>query len=206
MLPVVILGGIFGGFVTATEGAALAVLAAFLIGTFVYREIQLTELYHALTEGVTQTAVVMMMVASSAVLGLYLTETQAPQRLAEGVLGLTDSKLVVLLIINLLLFAIGTVMHGAAAIVLTVPIFMPLVRQFGIDPVQFGLILTLNIALGQQTPPVASVLATACSIAKTDMWETTKTNLPFIGVLVGVLLIVTYLPWVPLVLVDLIYR
>ena len=206
VLPVVILGGIFGGFVTATEGAALAVLAAFLIGTFVYREIQLTELYHALTEGVTQTAVVMMMVASSAVLGLYLTETQAPQRLAEGVLGLTDSKLVVLLIINLLLFAIGTVMHGAAAIVLTVPIFMPLVRQFGIDPVQFGLILTLNIALGQQTPPVASVLATACSIAKTDMWETTKTNLPFIGVLVGVLLIVTYLPWVPLVLVDLIYR
>ena len=206
VLPVVILGGIFGGFVTATEGAALAVLAAFLIGTFVYREIQLTELYHALTEGVTQTAVVMMMVASSAVLGLYLTESQAPQRLAEGVLGLTDSKLVVLLIINLLLFAIGTVMHGAAAIVLTVPIFMPLVRQFGIDPVQFGLILTLNIALGQQTPPVASVLATACSIAKTDMWETTKTNLPFIGVLVGVLLIVTYLPWVPLVLVDLIYR
>ncbi|MGJ8544120.1 MAG: TRAP transporter large permease [Sulfitobacter sp.] len=206
ILPMIILGGIFGGFVTATEGAGLAVISAFVIGVFVYREIKLDELFHALTEGVTQTAVVMMMVAASAVLGLYLTETQVPQRLAQGVLGLTENKLLVLLIINIFLFVIGTVMHGAAAIILTVPIFMPMVHQFEIDPVQFGLILTLNIALGQQTPPVASVLATSCSIAKTDMWATTKANLPFIGVLVGVLMLVTYVPAVPLFLVDYIYR
>lgn len=206
ILPMIILGGIFGGFVTATEGAGLAVISAFIIGVFVYREIKLNELFHALTEGVTQTAVVMMMVAASAVLGLYLTETQVPQRLAQGVLELTENKYLVLLIINIFLFAIGTVMHGAAAIILTVPIFMPMVHQFEIDPVQFGLILTLNIALGQQTPPVASVLATSCSIAKTDMWATTKTNLPFIGILVAVLMLVTYVPTVPLFLVDYIYR
>ena len=206
VLPMIILGGIFGGFVTATEGAGLAVISALIIGVFIYREIKLNELFHALTEGVTQTAVVMMMVAASAVLGLYLTETQVPQRLAQGVLELTENKFLVLLIINIFLFAIGTVMHGAAAIILTVPIFMPMVHQFEIDPVQFGLILTLNIALGQQTPPVASVLATSCSIAKTDMWATTKTNLPFIGVLVAILMLVTYVPAVPLFLVEYIYR
>ncbi|MFN4172171.1 MAG: TRAP transporter large permease subunit, partial [Pseudorhodobacter sp.] len=91
------------------------------------------------------------------------------------------------------------------AIILTVPIFMPLVHQMGIDPVHFGIILTLNIALGQQTPPVASVLITACSIAKTDVWGTTKTNLPFIGILVGVLLMVTYVPAIPLWLVGVFY-
>jgi TRAP-type C4-dicarboxylate transport system permease large subunit len=97
------------------------------------------------------------------------------------------------------------VLHGAAAIILTVPIFMPLVHQLGIDPVQFGILLTLNIALGQQTPPVASVLVTACSIAKTDVWKTTRTNLPFIAVLVAVLLLVTYVPAVPLTLVEVFY-
>jgi TRAP-type C4-dicarboxylate transport system permease large subunit len=89
---------------------------------------------------------------------------------------------------------------------LVVPIVLPLVHQVGIDPVQFGLIMTLNIAVGQQTPPVASVLVTSCSIAKTDIWETTKVNIPFILVLLGVLMLVTYVPAVPLTLVDFFYK
>lgn len=202
LLPVIILGGIFGGFVTATEGAALAVVTALFIGVFVYREINLSKLYHALVDGVNQTAVVMLLVASSAVLGLYLTETELPQKLANGIMTLTTNKLAVLMIINLFLLFVGMVLHGAAAIILTVPIFMPLIHQMGINPIHFGILLTLNIALGQQTPPVASVLVTACSIAKTDVWGTTKTNLPFIAVLVSVLLLVTYVPAVPLWLVG----
>jgi tripartite ATP-independent transporter DctM subunit len=205
LLPVIILGGIFGGVVTATEGAGLAVLAALLIGMFVYRELDFGKLGDALVDGVLQTAVVMLLVAASAVLGLYLTETRMPQRLAAGIIGLTDDPFLVLMIINVFLLLVGMVLHGAAAIILTVPIFMPLVNQLGIDPVHFGILLTLNIALGQQTPPVASVLVTACSIAKTDVWATTRTNLPFIGVLVLVLLIVTYLPAVPLWLVGVFY-
>lgn len=205
ILPVIILGGIFGGIVTATEGAGLAVLAALLIGGFIYRELNATKLYHALVDGVNQTAVVMLLVASSAVLGLYLTETELPQRLAQGITGITTNPLAVLMIINVFLLFVGMVLHGAAAIILTVPIFMPLVHQLGIDPIQFGILLTLNIALGQQTPPVASVLVTACSIAKTDVWSTTRTNLPFIGVLVLVLLLVTYVPAVSLSLVDVFY-
>jgi len=206
LLPVVILGGIFGGVVTATEGAALAVVTALFIGTVVYRELDLSKLYHAMIDGVVQTSVVMLLVAASAVLGLYLAETGLPQRLAGGITGITTNVLVVLMIINVFLLFVGMVLHGAAAIILTVPIFMPLVQQLGIDPVQFGIILTLNIALGQQTPPVASVLVTACSIAKTDVWSTTRANLPFIGVLVLVLLLVTYVPAVPLSLVELFYR
>jgi tripartite ATP-independent transporter DctM subunit len=206
LLPVIILGGIFGGFVTATEGAGLAVVAALIIGTLIYRDLEISQLYDALMEGVTQTATVMLLVATSAVLGLHLTETELPQKLTMAVTQLTTDPILVLMIINVMLFVLGMFLHGAAAIILTVPILMPLINQVGIDPVHFGIILTLNIALGQQTPPVASVLATSCAIAKTDIWSTTRANLPLIGVLLLVLLLVTYIPAIPLTLVEMFYR
>jgi len=204
-LPVIILGGIFGGIVTATEGAGLAVVAALIIGGLIYREINWTHLRKAMIEGVTQTAVVMLLVATSAVLGLYLTEIQIPQAFAHWMTSFSSNKIVVLALLNVMLFVVGMFLHGAAAIILIVPIVMPLVHQIGINPIQFGLIMTLNIAIGQQTPPVASVLVTSCSIAKTDIWETTKVNIPFILVLVGVLMLVTYFPPVSLTLVNLFY-
>ena len=204
-LPVIILGGIFGGIVTATEGAGLAVVAALIIGGFIYREINWRHLRKAMVEGVTQTAVVMLLVATSAVLGLYLTEMQVPQTFAKWMIGFTSNKYMVLALLNVMLFVVGMFLHGAAAIILIVPIVMPLVHEIGVNPIQFGLIMTLNIAIGQQTPPVASVMVTSCSIAKTDIWETTKVNIPFILVLVGVLLLVTYFPPVSLTLVNLFY-
>jgi tripartite ATP-independent transporter DctM subunit len=206
LLPLVILGGIFGGVVTATEGAGLAVVAALLIGGFVYREIAIKELHAALLEGVTQTAVVMLLVATSAILGLYLTESEMPQRFARWITSISNDRVVVLMMLNCMLLVLGMVLHGAAAIILIVPIVMPLINEIGVDPVQFGIILTLNIAIGQQTPPVASVLVTACSIARTDIWATTRTNLPFIAVLFALLMVVTYIPIVPLGLVEIFYR
>lgn len=205
LLPVIILGGIFGGVVTATEGAAIAVMAALFIGVFIYREVKVNEIVQALIDGVVQTAIVMTLVAASGVLGLYITETQAPQRFAAAVLSLSTEKWVILLILNFVLFLVGMVLHGAAAIILVTPVALPLILAVGIDPVHFGIILTLNIAVGQQTPPVASVLATACSIAKTDMWETTRTNLPFIGILVAIVLAVSYIEAIPMTLVRLLY-
>ena len=205
-LPVIILGGIFGGIVTATEGAGLAVVASLFIGGVIYRELNWKHLRKAMIEGVMQTAVVMLLVATSAVLGLYLTEIQVPQNFARWVMDLTNNKYAVLALLNCGLFVIGMFLHGAAAIILVVPIVMPLIHQIGIDPIQFGLIMTLNIAVGQQTPPVASVLVTSCSIAKTDIWETTKVNIPFILVLLGVLLLVTYVPAISLTLVDYFYK
>ncbi len=205
VLPIIILGGIFGGFVTATEGAGLAVVAALGIGALIYRELSFKNLYRALVEAVIQTAVVMLLVATSAVLGLYLTEMQVPQQLAAQILALTQNPYLVLGLLNVLLLVLGMFLHGAAAIILVVPIVLPLVHQVGVDPVHFGLIVTLNLAIGQQTPPVASVLATACSIARADVWRTTQTNLPMIGVLLLVLLLVTYVPIIPLGLVQVFY-
>jgi tripartite ATP-independent transporter DctM subunit len=205
-LPVIILGSIFGGVVTATEGAAMAVLAALFIGTIVYRELNLAHLRTAMIDGGVQTAVVMLLVATSGLLGVYLTESQVPQRLAAGIMELTSNKYVVLAILNVLFLMLGLFLHSAAAIILTVPIVLPLVKAVGIDPVHFGLIVTINLGIGQQTPPVASVLMTACAIAKADMWEVTKVNIYFIGVLITILLLVTYVPVTGMGLVDFFYR
>ena len=205
-LPMIILGAIFGGVVTATEGAALAVIAALFIGLVVYRELDLKHLKTAMIEGGVQTAVVMLLVASSAVLGSYLTEIQAPQKLAQGITALTTNKWAVLALLNLLFLLLGMFLHSAAAIILVVPVVMPLVRSVGIDPVHFGLIVTVNLGIGQQTPPVASVLMVACSIAKATVWEVTRVNLYFIAVLVAILLMVTYIPVTGMGLVNLFYR
>ncbi len=204
-LPIIILGGILGGVVTATEGAALAVVAALFIGLVVYRELDWAHLKEAMIEGGVQTAVVMLLVAASALLGVYLTEVQAPQRLAVSVAELTNNKYFVLGLLNLLFLVLGFFLHSAAAIILVVPVVMPLVQAVGIDPVHFGLIVTINLGIGQQTPPVASVLTAACSIAKADIWEVSKVNVYFVGVLLFILLMVTYVPAIPMSLVDLFY-
>ncbi|MBM3572041.1 MAG: TRAP transporter large permease subunit, partial [Alphaproteobacteria bacterium] len=124
----------------------------------------------------------------------------------QSISALTSNKYVVLALLNLLFLFLGLFLHSAAAIILTVPIVMPLVRSVGIDPVHFGLIVTINLGIGQQTPPVASVLMTACSIAKADIWEVSKVNVWYIGVLVGVLVLVTYVPILPMGLVEIFYR
>ena len=201
-MPVIILGGIFSGLVTATEGAGLAVLAALVIGLFIYRDLDIWRLRRTMLEGVSQTGVVMLLVASSAALGLFLTQAQVPQQLAAQITEVTTNPLIVLALLNVLLLVLGMFLHGAAAIILVVPVVMPLVTAVGIDPVHFGIIVTLNLAIGQQTPPVASVLITSCSIAKAGIWETSRTNLPFIGVLAFILLLVTYVPSVSLVLTE----
>jgi len=201
-MPVIILGGIFSGLVTATEGAGLAVLAALVIGLFIYRDLDIWRLRRTMLEGVSQTGVVMLLVASSAALGLFLTQAQVPQQLAAQITEVTTNPLIVLALLNVLLLVLGMFLHGAAAIILVVPVVMPLVTAVGIDPVHFGIIVTLNLAIGQQTPPVASVLITSCSIAKAGIWETSRTNLPFIGVLAFILLLVTYVPSVSLALTE----
>ena len=204
-LPLIILGGIFGGFVTATEGAGLAVVAAIVIG-LIYRELDWKHLRQAMVDGSVQTAVVMLLVAASVLVGEYLTEAQVPQRLADGIGNITQNKYLVLALLNLFFLVVGLFLHSAAAIILVVPIVMPLVHQVGIDPVHFGIIVTLNLGIGQQTPPVASVLVTACSVAKADIWEVSKVNIYFIGVLFTMLMLVTYVPAIPMSLVEFFYR
>jgi tripartite ATP-independent transporter DctM subunit len=206
LLPIIILGGIFGGVVTATEGAALAVVAALFVGLVIYRELDIAELKRAIIEGGVQTAVVMLLVATSALLGTYLSEVQAPQHLAEAVSAMTHDKWLVLALLNLLFLLLGMFLHSAAAIILVVPVVMPLVNAVGIDPVHFGLIVTVNLGIGQQTPPVASVLMVASAIAKESIWQVTRVNVWFVAVLIAVLLLVTYVPVTGLGLVHLFYQ
>jgi tripartite ATP-independent transporter DctM subunit len=206
LLPVVILGAIFSGVVTATEGAGLAVVTALFVGGVIYRDLDFRHFYKAAVDGAVQTAVVMLLIAASALLGVYLTESQVPQQLAAAMMEFTQNKYAVLGILNVFFLILGLFLHSAAAIILVVPIVIPLVQQLGIDPVHFGIIVTLNLAIGQQTPPVASVLIATCSIAKADIWEVSKVNVWFVGVLLAVLLLITYVPPVPMALVDYFYR
>lgn len=204
-LPVIILGGIFGGYVTATEAAGLAVLAAVVISLW-YRQVDLQHLRRSMLDGGMQTAVVMLLVAASVVMGGFLTRAQYPQDLAAGILSITENKWLVLLILNVFFLIIGFFLHSAAAIILVVPIVIPLIDAVGIDPIHFGLVVTLNLAIGQQTPPVASVLITACAVARANIWDVTKVNIYFIAVLLTVLLMCTYIPSIPLFLVDYFYK
>ena len=198
LIPVVIWVGILGGIATATEVAALAVLAALLIGVLIYRELSGRQTLDILRDSVGQTASVMLIVASSAVLGWFLTSEQVPQKFARMILETTDNKFLILIFLNLFFFVAGMFLHSAAAIILIVPIVLPLVRQIGVDPIHFGIIVTINLGVGQQTPPVATVLFTTAAIAKISFWEVFKVGWPFTLVLALVTLLVTYVPWISL--------
>jgi tripartite ATP-independent transporter DctM subunit len=204
-LPVIILGGIFGGYVTATEAAGLAVIAACIVGLW-YNQMNFAHLKRAMLDGGMQTAVVMVLVAASVVMGGFLTRAQVPQELAAGILEITNNQWLILLILNFLFLIIGFFLHSAAAIILVVPIVIPLIQAAGIDPVHFGLVVTLNLAIGQQTPPVASVLITSCAVARANIWDVSKVNVYFVAVLLAVLMLCTYVPSVPLFLVEYFYR
>jgi tripartite ATP-independent transporter DctM subunit len=205
LMPVIILGGIFGGYVTATEAAGLAVIASLIVSAW-YGNLDIRHLRRAMLDGGMQTAVVMLLVAASVLMGGFLTRAQIPQELAQGILSITTQQWAILLILNFFFLIVGFFLHSAAAIILVIPIVIPLINAAGIDPVHFGLVVTLNLAIGQQTPPVASVLITACSVARANIWEVSKVNIWFVGVLLAVLMLCTYVPAVPMFLVEYFYR
>jgi C4-dicarboxylate transporter DctM subunit len=205
MIPVVIWGGIFGGIATATEVGGLAALAAILIGVFIYRELSWKDFWKTVVDSSIQTAVIMLIVATSAVLGWYLTNEGVPQQLAQAMLGLTRNKYLILMLLNVAFFIAGCFLHSAAAIILIVPIVLPLIKQLGVDPIHFGLMVTVNLGVGQQTPPVATVLMTTCAIADLSMWEVFRTGFWYMMVLVVLTFLVTYVPQTGLWLVHLVY-
>ena len=204
LIPVVIWGGFLLGIATATEVAALAAAAALVVGAFIYREVSWHFLVRVLRDSSLQTAAVMVIVAASAVLGWYLTTEQVPQKFARAILETTNNKYLILLFLNLFFFLAGMFLHSAAAIILIVPIVMPLIRKLGIDPIHFGIIVTINLGVGQQTPPVASVLLTTAAIADIPFWEVFKAGYVYTLVLVFVTLLVTYVPWLSLFILDIV--
>ena len=203
LLPVVILGGILSGIFTATEAAGVAVVAALIVGALIYREYDLRTLPGTLLDSALQSAVVMVIVAASAYMGSFLSNEQVPQKLAQAVLSVSTNRWVILALLNVVFLVAGMVLHSAAAIVMLTPIMMPLVRAAGIDPIHFGIIMTVNLGIGQQTPPVASVLLTTMSIANVTLAEVFRYLPYFLAAMMVVLLLVTYVPELSLALVSL---
>lgn len=203
-LPILVLAGILGGVFTATEAGAIAAFWSILLAMLVYRTVRLGTLVDTLRIAGKRSAMLMFIVATSTLLGWYMTNQRIPQDIAQGILGISDNYWVILLAINVFFLLAGTIIHGTPAILMLVPIFLPLADQLGIDRVHFGLILTINLGIGQQTPPVASVVLITCAIAKISIAKIIPSMLMFIAAMLVALLLINLFPalslWLPSVI------
>ncbi len=194
LTAIIIMGGILSGIFTATESSAIAVIYTILVGALVYRTLGLAEFMAAAIQSVKTTAMVLLIIASATGFGFALAILEVPAELANLIGFITDNPILILLIINVILLLLGTFMDMAPLIVITTPIFLPILMPLGIDPVHFGIILMLNLGIGLVTPPVGSVLFVSSAIGKIPVERAVKTIWPFYGALVLALLLITYIP------------
>ena len=194
LMPLIILGGIFGGVFTATEAAAVATVYAFLMGKFVYRELQWHHIPEILYKAGLNTAMTLIIVGVANLVGYIMAVERIPVMVAELFLGLTSSKWVMLLLINILLLIVGCFIDGASALIIFTPVLLPLVHKLGIDPIFFGVIICVNLMIGTITPPVGLCLYVACGIADVRLEQISRTIIPFLLVEVIVLFLITYIP------------
>lgn len=204
LMPVIILGGIYGGIFTPTEAAAVAVGYALVLGLFVYRTINQTKMMEILRSSVLSTSVIMLIIGNAGLLGWVLTAEKVPSLVANWFVSISDSPIVFLLLVNLLLLLVGMFLETGASIVIIAPILTPVAMQFGIDPIHFGIIIIVNLAVGMVTPPIGVNLFVACQIAGLRIEQIMKSMLPFYLILIIDILLVTYLPqitlWLPSIL------
>ena len=201
LMPVIILGGIYGGIFTPTEAAVVAVGYAGLLGIFVYRTLNRMNIMLTLRNSVLSTSIIMFIIGNAGLFGWVLTAEKVPNMVAEWFISISGSPIVFLLLVNLILLIIGMFLETGAAIVIMAPILTPVAVTFGIDPVHFGIIMIVNLAVGMVTPPVGVNLFVACQIAGLRIEHLIKPLLPFYFVLVVNILLITYLPqlslWLP---------
>jgi tripartite ATP-independent transporter DctM subunit len=197
----IIMGGILSGIFTPTESAAVACVYAFLVTFFVYRDYKWSELPHLVHRVVKTVAMVMMLIGFSVAFGYMMALLQIPSQLTQLFLGISESKYVFLLLVNLLLLVLGTFMDVAPMLLICTPIFMPVILKLGIDPVHFGMVMILNLGIGLITPPVGPTLFVGCAIGKVTMEQVSRELWPFYGAMCLALLLVTYIPaislWLP---------
>ncbi|MFD1427729.1 TRAP transporter large permease [Kroppenstedtia sanguinis] len=203
LMTIIILWGILGGFFTPTEASIVAVLYAFIIGIFVYRELPIRDIPKIMLESMTSTAAIMLLVGFANLFGWIMVREQIPQLVADSILGISTNAIIVILLINLLLLFVGTFMETIAAIVILFPVLLPVATSIGMDPIQFGVMMVLNLVIGLCTPPVGVCLFVASQIGKVSMGKATRELLPFLGVSLIVLLIVAFVPQVTLFLPSL---
>lgn len=195
LTAVIIIGGVISGVFTATESAAIATIYAFVITFFVYREIPLKEFRVILFSSLKTLAMVMSLIAAASAFGWLLAFLQIPAKVTAGLLSITESRVALLLLINLLLLLLGTIMDMAPLILITTPILYPVVvGALGMHPVQFGIMMMLNLGIGLATPPVGSALFVGCAVGRTSIENATRAMLPFYVVMIVVLMLITFIP------------
>jgi C4-dicarboxylate transporter DctM subunit len=204
-MPVIILGGIYGGVFTPTEASAVAVLYALVVGVVIYREIKLTDLYLILRKSVISSAVIMFIIANAGLFAFLITRAGVPDAIGRWLEAVLQSPALFLLGVNAALFIIGMFIETSAAIIVLAPILAPVAVHFGIDPVHFGLIMVVNLALGMITPPFGVNLFAACTVARISLDRIIPYLIPFVLVIVACLMVVTYVPALSLTLRDLVY-
>lgn len=200
LMLVVVIGGIVAGIFTATEAAAVAVLYA-LILAFIYREIGVSDMPSILLETVRTTAIVMLLIGTSIAMSWVLSYGHIPQQISSTLIGLTDSRFLILLIINAILLVVGMFIDMTPAVLIFAPIFLPVVTDLGLDPIHFGIVMVLNLCVGLCTPPVGSILFIGAAVGDTTISRLVKPLLPLFLAMVAALLLVTYVPelslWFP---------
>lgn len=204
--PGIIMGGILGGFFTPTEAAVVACIYALFLGAFVYRELKFSDLPALLLDTARQTAQVMWIVGTAALFGWVLIYLRVPDAIIAWLTSFSSNKWVILTLINLILLFLGCFMEGLAIMLLTVPIFFPIIVKLGIDPVHFGVMMTLNLMVGLITPPVGMVLYAMSSIAKVSIADLTVELWPFLISIIVVLVLITYMPAMVTFLPSLFFR
>ncbi|RBP53009.1 TRAP transporter large permease [Arenicella xantha] len=200
-LIVLVIGGILGGIFTATEAGAIAVLYALTLSVFVYREVQVSELYDVLIKSAKTTAIVMLLIATSTAMSWILAYENIPTLAAQALLTLSDNPIIILLIINLILLLVGAFLDMTPAVLIFTPILLPVAVALGMTPLHFGIMMVLNLSIGLCTPPVGSVLFVACAVGKTRVASIVRPLMPMYVAMFGALLAVTYIPglseWLP---------
>jgi C4-dicarboxylate transporter DctM subunit len=205
MLPVIIFGGILSGAATATEVSVIAVVYGFLVGTFVYREIKLNQIVPLLVRTVAITGTVMFLVGASSVLSWVFATNQVPQKIGQMILYASSSPWVFLFLSNIVFILLGAALEGLPALIILIPIFLPLLNQFGINPVHYGILVVASLGVGVFLPPIGMGMFIACNFAGIDIGRAARTFMPFLIVLFIGLLIISYVPWFTLVLPNIFF-
>ena len=205
LMPVIILGGIYGGVFTPTEASAVAVFYALIVGMLIYREIRLRDLYAVLKKSAISSAVIMFIIANAGLFAFLITRAGVPDAIGRWLQEVLQTPALFLLGVNAALFVIGMFIETSAAIIVLGPILAPVALHFGIDPVHFGLIMVVNLALGMITPPFGVNLFAACTVARISLDRIVSHLLPFVAVILLCLMVITYVPQLSLFLRDLVY-
>jgi C4-dicarboxylate transporter DctM subunit len=194
MMPVIIIVGIRMGVFTPTEGGVVAAVYAFVIGKFIYKELDWGDFPEILSSATANMAVISFLIATASLFGWLLASEQIPQQISEAILSFSDNKYVILLLINLLLLVVGMFLDSGPAIILLVPVLVPVAHSLGVNLTQFGLLMTINLTIGLLTPPVGTVLYVSSNISKVPLSRLSMAVLPFIAVMLTVLMLITYIP------------